>query len=317
MVLSGRLSLRSHPWLADHEVAGVVVFPGAGFVELALRAAEEVGAGSVAELTVSAPLVIPAQGAVAVQVVVGEVDSSGQRVVSIYSRPHGSGGRAAGLDVAWVLHARGVLAVAVVGASAALAVWPPVGAVAVDMVMLTRGWPSVGMTSVRVSRVAGVVAAGSELFAEVALEDDGAGEVSGMGIHPALLDAALHAGLIGAAGGGEDSGVVLPFCWQQVSLHAAGAECGAGGGYPRGGVGGRWSLADGSGRPVLSVGSLLTRPVSWRSLYGRGAVGWAPEALLEVVWSAVPESLAGRSIEPVSVVSWDALSQGRGGSAGW
>ena len=36
VVLTGRLSVRSQRWLADHAVAGVVVFPGAGFVELAI-----------------------------------------------------------------------------------------------------------------------------------------------------------------------------------------------------------------------------------------------------------------------------------------
>ena len=54
---------------------------------------------------------------------------------------------------------------------------------------------------------------------------------------------------------------------------------------------------------------MVARPVSVAQLTAAvGAVG--PERLFEVVWSAVPESLAGKVIEPVSVVSWDALSQG-------
>jgi polyketide synthase 12 len=43
VVLTGRLSAGSQGWLADHAVGGVVVFPGAGFVELAIRAGDEVG----------------------------------------------------------------------------------------------------------------------------------------------------------------------------------------------------------------------------------------------------------------------------------
>ena len=43
VVLTGRLSLAAQPWLADHAVAGVVLFAGAGFVELVLRAGDEVG----------------------------------------------------------------------------------------------------------------------------------------------------------------------------------------------------------------------------------------------------------------------------------
>ncbi|WP_415925050.1 hypothetical protein, partial [Streptomyces sp. AK04-3B] len=33
VVLSGRLSLTSHRWLADHAVAGTVLLPGTAFVE--------------------------------------------------------------------------------------------------------------------------------------------------------------------------------------------------------------------------------------------------------------------------------------------
>ena len=67
--------------------------------------------------------------------------------------------------------------------------------------------------------------------------------------------------------------------------------------------------------PVLSVRSMVARPVSVAQLTAAvGAVG--PEWLFEVVWSAVsaPQSLAGKVIEPVSVVSWDAVSQGGVGS---
>ena len=49
----------------------MVLFPGAGFVELALRAGDEVGCAVVEELTLSAPLLLPAADEVQVQVVVG------------------------------------------------------------------------------------------------------------------------------------------------------------------------------------------------------------------------------------------------------
>ena len=65
LTLTGRLSLATHPWLADHAVAGTVLLPGTAFLELALRAGEEVGAETVEELTLQAPLVLPEQGAVA------------------------------------------------------------------------------------------------------------------------------------------------------------------------------------------------------------------------------------------------------------
>ena len=48
-------------------------------------------------------------------------------------------------------------------------------------------------------------------------------------MHPALLDSVLHA--VGYAGVGDESGPVLPFSWNGVSLHARGASMAAG---PRG-----------------------------------------------------------------------------------
>ena len=59
VVLTGRLSPSLQGWLNDHAIGGVVLFPGAGFVELAIRAGDEVGCGIVDELTLAAPLVLP------------------------------------------------------------------------------------------------------------------------------------------------------------------------------------------------------------------------------------------------------------------
>ena len=71
VVLTAGCRSVAQPWLADHAVAGVVLFPGAGFVELVLRAGDEVGCSVVEELTLSAPLLLPAADGVQVQVVVG------------------------------------------------------------------------------------------------------------------------------------------------------------------------------------------------------------------------------------------------------
>ena len=86
VVLTGRLSGATHGWLRDHAVGGVVIFPGAGFVELAIRAGDEVGCSVVDELTLAAPLILPETGSVAVQVVVDAADESGSRGVSVFSR---------------------------------------------------------------------------------------------------------------------------------------------------------------------------------------------------------------------------------------
>ena len=43
LVLTGRLSLAAHPWLADHVLAGCAVLPGAALAELAVAAADQAG----------------------------------------------------------------------------------------------------------------------------------------------------------------------------------------------------------------------------------------------------------------------------------
>ena len=102
VVLTGRLSLGAQPWLADQAWLGWWCFPGAGFVELAIRAGDEVGCGVVEELTLTAPLVLTAGSTVQLQVVVGAADPTQTRTVSVYSR-------AAQPDSPWTLHAEGLL----------------------------------------------------------------------------------------------------------------------------------------------------------------------------------------------------------------
>src|SRR4029077_9249220 len=117
VVLTGRLSMVAQPWLAGHAVAGVVLFPGAGFVELVLRAGDEVGCSVVEELTLSAPLLLPPADGVQVQVVVGAAGSAGRRIVSVYSLGAEPGSE-------WALHAEGVLSAGTIKPAADLSVWP-------------------------------------------------------------------------------------------------------------------------------------------------------------------------------------------------
>ncbi|MFD0448267.1 type I polyketide synthase [Streptomyces indonesiensis] len=105
VVLSGRLSLATHGWLADHAVHGVVLLPGTALVELALQAGDQVGCGRVEELILETPLIVPEKGGVHLQVEVGQADASGYREVSVFSRDE-----AEGEGAAWACHARGALA---------------------------------------------------------------------------------------------------------------------------------------------------------------------------------------------------------------
>ncbi|ORB82751.1 polyketide synthase [Mycobacterium kansasii] len=300
VVLTGRLSLRAQGWLADHAVGGVVIFPGAGFVELAIRAGDEVGCAVVEELTLAAPLVLPTGNSVAIQVIVAGVDESGARAVSVYSR--------AEAGASWVLHAEGTLGTGSAQPSTDLSAWPPVGAVPVEVAdgyerLAERGYgygPAFrGLTA--------MWRRGDEVFAEVTLPADAGASVTGFGVHPVLLDAALHAVILASNGAGDfgvaEGSVLVPFSWQGVSLHAAGASSVRARIAPAGASGASKAvsieLADGLGLPVLSVASMLARPVTDQQL--RAAVaGSGPDRLFQVDWSAQPSA----DLEPVPVQAW-------------
>ena len=72
--------------------------------------------------------------------------------------------------------------------------WPPAGAVEQDVEEVYERLAEIGLVygeAFRGLRAAYTV--GAEVYAEVELPEGVSGEASGYGIHPALLDAALHA----------------------------------------------------------------------------------------------------------------------------
>ncbi|MCP3760774.1 polyketide synthase dehydratase domain-containing protein, partial [Streptomyces sp. TBY4] len=118
VICTGRWSARSHPWLKDHDVLGTVILPGTAFVELAVRAGDEAGYERLEELVLHAPLVIPEQGTVQVQVVLSTPDASGRRPVSVHSRLEGT--------TLWTRHAEGTLTPGQNTTPAdGPAIWPP------------------------------------------------------------------------------------------------------------------------------------------------------------------------------------------------
>ena len=276
VVCTGRISVGLQPWLADHMVAGQVMLPGAALVELAGFAGELVAAGTVRELTIQAPLVLPDNRSVAIRVVVGALDGDGIRPISILSGTDGEDGE-------WVRHAAGLVSAEAVPAAGAMPgvdgltseVWPPVGAVSVDVGGLYGVLAGVGLEYGPVFRgLRAVWRRGGEVFGEIELDESVA--LGGFGVHPALLDAALH--VLGAVGDEELRG--LPFAWRDVVVHAVGARVlRVHAVVDAGRVGLR--LMGVGGAPVVSVGSLVLRGVPvgvvgggvGRSLFG---VDWIP-----------------------------------------
>ncbi|MFJ9351552.1 SDR family NAD(P)-dependent oxidoreductase [Streptomyces sp. NPDC101237] len=251
-VLTGRLSLRTQPWLADHQVTDTVLLPGTAFVELARHAADLLGGDQLDELTLEVPLVLPAEGGLALRVVVAEPDATGSRAVEVYSRPEGSSG-------AWTRHAGGVLSESVDdGPGADLVRWPPADAEPID---LDGFYPRLADTGLGYGPAfQGLRAAwrrADEIYAEVALPDQQRGQAQEFGLHPALLDAALHA--LALRG---DQGLRLPFAFRGVRWYDTGATALRVRLTVVDDDAVRLDLADGSGAPVGTVERVVLRALT-------------------------------------------------------
>ncbi|MET8997333.1 SDR family NAD(P)-dependent oxidoreductase [Amycolatopsis sp. NPDC004169] len=299
-VLTGKLSLHSLPWLADHRVGGEVLFPGTAFVELALRAGDQAGRPALDELTLEAPLVLPAQGGVHVQVSVGE---DGE--LAIHSRPDEF--------TPWTRHATGLLTEAAPTVERVDA-WPPADATPVE---LDGFYPAMAATGVDYGPafrgLRAVWTRGTDVFAEVELPEPQRADASRFGLHPALLDAALHAAGLGAPSAGAD-GPKLPFAWSGVSLTASGATVLRVVLTPGPGDAVALTLADETGAPVGAVRSLALRTPAKTT---------RPDALFEVTWPEVTGTEVTGEFEvfrvsggPVREVTAEVLARLQDGLAG-
>ncbi len=289
LLFTGRLSLTGHSWLRDHAVMGTVLLPGAGFVELALTAAERVGAQEIEELTLHAPLLLSEQGAHQVQLVLTEPDEAGGRSIEIYSRAEASSDE---LEVSeWTLHASGVLAgqqSSLPGFEGLGEGWPPPGAEQLDVGEFYERVAEAGYEygpSFQGLRQAW--RSGQELFVEVALPEEQEGQAQGFCVHPALFDAALHGLALGAP---EGEGTQVPFSFSGVRLYARGASELRVHLSVREGAPGLVAV-DSAGDPVFSVERIQLRAIDHTALTAK-----APrvhDALFELDWVPLPAGEAG------------------------
>ncbi|UFQ14094.1 MULTISPECIES: type I polyketide synthase [Streptomyces] len=282
LLLGGPLSVHDHPWLGDHAVAGAVLLPGTAFVEMALYAGATAGAPGLAELTLTAPLVLPPDATVDLRVTVSAPDGAGRRTVLFHGRPPAPAGHHP-----WRLHASGTLVPergpeprdrATRGTSA----WPPSDAVPLYADDDAAGGPYEALAGAGLEYgpsfrgLRGAWRHGTDLYADVALPEAAqAPPLQGSGpdflLHPALLDAALHVlaldgRLADRAGAGESdsSGVHLPFAFEGVTLYTAAVadrqrlrvRISPG---PNGRA--EVELTDGDGALVATVRSLTLRPL--------------------------------------------------------
>ncbi len=309
VVMTGRLpAAGGSGWLAEHVLAGVTLVPGAALIEWVLRAADEAGCAGVEELALQAPMVLSASEALRVQVVVAPAGEEGRRDVRIHSRPDTDDGH-----TAWVCHATGTLAphLTDVPPTGLAGQWPPADAEPVDVTDFYERAEATGYGYGPAFR--GLTAAwrhGDDLLADLTLPETATENADKYGIHPALLDAALHPVALDTRY--ADGQVWLPFAWSDVSLWATGAR--------RVRVrmtpsehGFRLVVADLAGAPVLSAESVVVRATSAQQL--RTANARAVDGLFTVEWvSLPPEKTAEAAAGTWALLGGDVLSRAAAGS---
>ena len=245
LVLTGRMSLTAQPWLADHVVASTVMVPGTALVDMAVAAGDQAGCGRIGELVIETPLALPTRGGLRVLVAVDD------RALTIHSQPED-----AEADDAWTRHATGTLSAGQPETTVSEQ-WPPESAEVVDTEGFYPAFAEAGLEYGPIFQgTQRIWRRGPDVYAEVALPHGT--PVEGFGVHPALLDAALH--VSGLVTPGDGAGPRVPFAWSDVQVHAVGATA-ARVHVRRVGEGVSVTLWDAAGAPLATVGSLVTRPL--------------------------------------------------------
>ncbi|MGK3965544.1 acyltransferase domain-containing protein [Sorangium sp. So ce118] len=286
LLLTGCLSLESHPWLAGHVLFDTVILPGTAFLELALAAGHRAGLGRVEELTLEAPLALPPKGGVLLQLSVGTPDEAGRRSLTLHARPEG-----APPNTPWSRHATGTLgpdAPTTPQAPFDLRAWPPAGTVPLDLDGLYDRLADAGLAYG--PDFQGLRAAwkrGDDLFAEVCLPERLVEDAGHFGLHPALLDAALHVLELESVQSAGD--VVMPFSWAGMSLRATGASTLRVRLSRHNGQGTvALAIADAAGEPVASIDALVVRPAPEKQL--RDVLASRNDSLYSVDWTTLAKT---------------------------
>ncbi|MET9557178.1 SDR family NAD(P)-dependent oxidoreductase [Streptomyces sp. NPDC006645] len=210
-LFTGRLSLSTHPWLADHAVAGTVLLPGAALVDLALHAGLHTNHPHLAELTLHAPLILDPATPRQLHVNL-EPARDGTRALIIHSRPDDD----TDTGTEWVQHADGLLTQHQPVPAQPSTAWPPPGAEPVDVTSLYEDLHARGYHYGPLFQ--GLTTAwkhGNDLYAEIVLPQNT--DTTGHTIHPALLDAALHTALLTTT---DTTELHLPFTFTHTHPHA-------------------------------------------------------------------------------------------------
>ena len=223
-LMTGLASISEHSWLADHAVFGNALMPGTGLLELAREAASTLGCHRIDELTLTTPLMLPEHDGVKLQLCIDSPDPSGRRSLALFARGDG-----AGEDAPWVTHAKATLVpdhTVDPRAGTRLQHWPPAAAEPIDLAGLYSDLARRGIDyGPAFQGLAEAWRNDQGLYGRVVLADQEATSADRYGLHPALLDAALHLYAAGASQLDRDEQpVLLPFAMSDVEFHSTGTK---------------------------------------------------------------------------------------------
>ncbi|WP_052230363.1 type I polyketide synthase [Streptomyces sp. CT34] len=312
-VLTGRISTRTHPWLADHVILGQAIVPATAVLELIRAAGTVLAADHVIEsLGVERPLVLPERGALDLTIVAEPGTEPGTDpgtdeptwTVTLTSR-HSQ-------DTEEQRHAVAVLRAETATPHADFAElrdWDLTDATPADVAGHYTRMANAGLDygpAFRALREAWT--RGTDLLGVVAL--DPATDTDGYGTHPALLDSVLQA--IGLTTTDDAPQVRVPFHFSGAAQHGpAGTRHRFLIRYADDGTA-RVLIATEDGAPVASVAGLTLRPVDHAQFTD---VSWRVRPLLyEITWQPAPEPAGALplriatvgSVSPGLVRAWDA-----------
>lgn len=202
-------------WVPEHKVMDAVLMPGTAFIEAMRVAGNKVDdqTWDIADVIILAPMVLVPDENIKMQVTVG-ADSGGNRQVQVYSAPDSDES-----DGQWQLHAEGRLALtsAIQPESVAL---PPAHAEKMDVSALYSDLADLGYGYGPTFQ--GIVEGyhvGSEVWARVELPEAAEPSAIRYGLHPALLDSAMHSLLLTQRLRDEDSDdVFVPFEAERLTM---------------------------------------------------------------------------------------------------
>ncbi|WP_344432249.1 type I polyketide synthase, partial [Amycolatopsis minnesotensis] len=280
IVVTGRVSVETHPWLAEHRVRGRVLFPVTGALDLAMTVAKMAGCTLVEDFALDKPLVLAETSAAQLRAFADGADTAGRRAFSVHWRHERA-------DEHWNLLAHGTLAPG--RESVTPMRWPPVA----DRVEVETSHAELSARGTEhgpaFRALRKMWRRGRELFAELRLPDTEHLPVTGFAIHPALVDVVAHLAVDAQPDAGDS--VVLPVAWNSFWADLSGVSAL------------RVRVASIDGRVTLEADDQTGRPVLRAK---------------EVRSAAVPaELLRHTSGEPVYDIDWIPFDEAEAAAPDW